>query len=329
MADSTFAPSRLFSLEGRRALVTGGSRGIGAAIAEGLLAAGAQVTITARHSDELEATAARLCRAGFRTLEEVADADEETLVAVEDIGPKVAASLREHLGRDNTKAELARLRELGVDLDVRDEDLPPQVAADAPLAGLTVVVTGTIADPRSGEKIPRPTFQRLVERAGATTASSVSANTDMLICGTDVGASKITKAEKLEVEVVDQRQAPQPDLEDVGEEQVGVALGRGDPGRAQPVRRDPTRRARAHSGLQGRQAGGHVGLDARVEHRREVAVEHLVEVVGLVAGAVVGDPVLGEVVGPDPLRAVDRADLGASRIARFRIRCVLRGLEQP
>ncbi len=151
-----------------------------------------------------EATAARLCRAGFRTLEEVADADEETLVAVEDIGPKVAASLREHLGRDNTKAELARLRELGVDLDVRDEDLPPQVAADAPLAGLTVVVTGTIADPRSGEKIPRPTFQRLCERAGATTASSVSASTDLLICGDNVGASKTAKAEKLGVRVADQ-----------------------------------------------------------------------------------------------------------------------------
>src|SRR5919197_3650226 len=130
-----------------------------------------------------EATAMRLCRAGYRTLEEVADADEETLQRVEDVGPKVAASLYEHLNRDGTRAELARLRELGVDLDVREEDLPPQVAADAPLAGKTVVITGTISDPRSGEKIPRPTFQRLCERAGATTASSVSANTDLLICG--------------------------------------------------------------------------------------------------------------------------------------------------
>ena len=78
------------------------------------------------------------------------------------------------------------------------------MAADAPLAGKTVVITGTIADPRSGEKIPRPTFQRLCERAGATTASSVSASTDMLICGENVGAAKTAKAEKLGVEVVDQ-----------------------------------------------------------------------------------------------------------------------------
>src|SRR5215211_8057432 len=151
-----------------------------------------------------EGTAARLCRAGYRSLEEVADAGEEALQQVEDIGPKVAASLHAHLTREATRAELARLRGLGVDLDVRAEDLPPQVAADAPLAGKTVVVTGAIADPRSGEKVPRPAFQRLCERAGATTASSVSASTDMLICGTDVGASKTAKAEKLGVAVVDQ-----------------------------------------------------------------------------------------------------------------------------
>ena len=149
-----------------------------------------------------EGTAARLCRSGFTSLEEVADAGEEKLVAVEDIGPKVAASLTEHLGR--LRPELERLRERGVSLDVREEDLPPVVATDAPLAGKTVVITGSISDPRSGEKVPRPSFSRLVEKAGATTTSSVSASTDMLITGADVGASKLTKAEKFEVEVVDQ-----------------------------------------------------------------------------------------------------------------------------
>jgi DNA ligase (NAD+) len=151
-----------------------------------------------------DGTAARICRAGFRSLEALADTSQEELQQVEDIGPKVAASLHTHLNRESTRAELARLRELGVELDVLDEDLPPEVAADAPLAGKTVVVTGTIADPRSGEKIPRPTFQRLCERAGATTASSVSASTDLLITGENVGAAKTAKAEKLGVEVVDQ-----------------------------------------------------------------------------------------------------------------------------
>ncbi|WP_371402827.1 NAD-dependent DNA ligase LigA [Kribbella sp. NBC_00662] len=149
-----------------------------------------------------EGTAARLCRAGFGSLEAVADAGEEGLVAVDDIGPKVAASLIEHLTR--LRPELERLRAAGVSLDVREEDLPPVVAAGAPLAGKTVVVTGSISDPRSGEKVARPAFQRLCEKAGATIASSVSASTDLLITGADVGAAKLTKAEKLGVTVVDQ-----------------------------------------------------------------------------------------------------------------------------
>ncbi len=149
-----------------------------------------------------EGTAARVCRAGFGSLEEVADAGVDGLVAVEDIGPKVAASLIEHLTR--LRPELERLRAAGVSLDVREEDLPPVVVSGAPLAGKTVVVTGSISDPRSGEKVTRPAFQRLCERAGATIASSVSASTDFLITGADVGASKLTKAEKLGVTVVDQ-----------------------------------------------------------------------------------------------------------------------------
>ena len=149
-----------------------------------------------------EGTASRLCRSGFSSLEDVADAGEERLVAVEDIGPRVAASLTEHLTR--LRPELQRLRDNGVSLDVRDEDLPPVVAAGAPLAGKTVVVTGAINDPRSGEKVNRPAFQRLCEKAGATIASSVSASTDLLITGAEVGASKLTKAEKLGVQTADQ-----------------------------------------------------------------------------------------------------------------------------
>src|SRR5829696_6001255 len=151
-----------------------------------------------------EGTAAKLCRHGFASLEAVADASQEELQQVEDVGPKVAASLHQHLNRPGTRDEIAALREHEVNLDVLEEDLPPKVVSGAPLEGKTVVVTGSIADPRSGEKVPRPVFQRLCERAGATTASSVSANTDMLITGADVGASKLAKAEKLEVEVVDQ-----------------------------------------------------------------------------------------------------------------------------
>lgn len=56
--------SRLFSLQGRTALITGGSRGIGRMIAEGFLAQGARVYITARKRQACDATAAELSRGG-------------------------------------------------------------------------------------------------------------------------------------------------------------------------------------------------------------------------------------------------------------------------
>ena len=49
-------------LAGRRAVVTGGSKGLGKAIAAELLAEGAAVAICSRHADELEQTAAELRR---------------------------------------------------------------------------------------------------------------------------------------------------------------------------------------------------------------------------------------------------------------------------
>ena len=54
----------LFSLAGRTALVTGGSRGIGKMIAAGFIEYGAKVYISARKADECNATAAELSAAG-------------------------------------------------------------------------------------------------------------------------------------------------------------------------------------------------------------------------------------------------------------------------
>ena len=86
-----------------------------------------------------------------------------------------------------------------MNLDVLDEDRPPKVASDAPLAGKTVVVTGSMADPRSGEKIPGRCSRGWwgARRGERPVASSVSSATDMLICGEGVGAAKMDKAAKL------------------------------------------------------------------------------------------------------------------------------------
>ena len=156
-----------------------------------------------------EGVAKRLALAGYESVEEVAAASAEQLAAVKDIGDVVAASLLEYFGREEVQEVLRLLRERGVSLDVRDEDRPVDVAeaGDTPLKGATVVVTGAIVHPDTAEKVNRPAFIRLLEQAGATSATSVSAATTFLITGGDVGAGKTAKAEKLEVPVLDQAAA--------------------------------------------------------------------------------------------------------------------------
>ncbi len=153
-----------------------------------------------------EGTAKRLCLAGYERIEDVMAAGAEELEAIRDVGPKVAESIAAFFARPEVAEDIAQLREHGVDLDVRDEDRPVDVAAaaDSPLKGKTVVITGAFADPRTGAKVSRPDVTRLVEQAAATTASTVSASTDYLLAGANVGAAKTSKAEKLGVKVVDQ-----------------------------------------------------------------------------------------------------------------------------
>lgn len=64
MSEQAINVSDLFSIAGKVALVTGGSRGIGAMIARGYVEAGAKVYITARKAQACDETARRLSEIG-------------------------------------------------------------------------------------------------------------------------------------------------------------------------------------------------------------------------------------------------------------------------
>ncbi len=84
--------AELFSLVGLRALVTGGTSGIGFALARALGGAGAEVTVVGRDADRLAAAATRLADVGVAAL-----------------------TLRADLGED---ADLARVAEVAAEADV-------------------------------------------------------------------------------------------------------------------------------------------------------------------------------------------------------------------
>ena len=129
----------------------------------------------------------------FGTLESVRSADLKTLESTQEVGPIVAASIREFFDRESTQTLLDELALAGVD----PAPVAKRVATGLALAGKTVVLTGTL--PRRA----RHEAEALIKRLGGKTSGSVSKKTDFVLAGAEAG-SKLDKANTLGVTVVDE-----------------------------------------------------------------------------------------------------------------------------
>lgn len=128
----------------------------------------------------------------FRSLDAIASANEETLEQVDGIGNIMAQSIHAWFSDEDNKGEVERLRSFG--LNLRSKQLPSGKGA---LSGKVLVLTGTLPT------LTRDEATALIEKAGGRTSSSVSKKTDYLLAGEAAG-SKLSKAEKLEVEVLNE-----------------------------------------------------------------------------------------------------------------------------
>ncbi|MCG8456056.1 MAG: SDR family oxidoreductase, partial [Holophagales bacterium] len=91
-------PSAGPSLAGRRAVITGGGRGIGAATARALAEAGAEVVVSARSEHQLEAVAEELRDAGHRAHAVPCDVtDPEAVAALRERSEKLCGGAPEIL----------------------------------------------------------------------------------------------------------------------------------------------------------------------------------------------------------------------------------------
>jgi DNA ligase (NAD+) len=138
--------------------------------------------------------AAKDLSAAFGSMEAVAGATEEQLQAVEEIGPKTAASVRLFFDQPANRTLVRRLAEAGVNMRATSDERATPKAASA-FAGKTVVLTGTLPG-RTREEA-----KGIVERLGGKVAGSVSRKTDLVVAGEDAG-SKLAQARELDVPVV-------------------------------------------------------------------------------------------------------------------------------
>ncbi|MCM2295110.1 NAD-dependent DNA ligase LigA [Rhodoferax sp.] len=141
-----------------------------------------------------EATAKALAR-HFGKLDAIMDASEEALLAVADVGPIVAKSIRTFFDQAHNREVVEQLRACGV---TWPEGEPAPVAAQ-PLSGQIFVLTGTL--PTLG----REEAKALIEAAGGKVAGSVSKKTSFVVAGAEAG-SKLDKARELGVAVLDETQ---------------------------------------------------------------------------------------------------------------------------
>ena len=144
-----------------------------------------------------EATAAALA-AHFGTLEALRGAPEEALVEVPDVGPVVAASVRRFFDDSGNAAIVDALARELPELS-REETVAVRTAepAPSPLAGKTIVLTGTL------ESMSRDDARRRLQALGAKVTGSVSKRTDFVVAGESAG-SKLDKARSLGVPVLDE-----------------------------------------------------------------------------------------------------------------------------
>jgi len=150
------------------------------------------VALSIRH---VGPTAARALAAEFGSLEAIEAGGVDALAAVDGVGPTIAASVRDWFAVDWHRAIVSKWHAAGVRLE--DPDFDPTRAAARLLAGVAVVITGTL-----------PSFSReeaaeAVRQAGGKVTSSVSKKTDFVVAGENAG-SKYDKAVELGVPILDE-----------------------------------------------------------------------------------------------------------------------------
>ncbi len=143
-----------------------------------------------RHVGE---SVARVIAEAAGSLDVLVGMEQEDLEQIPGVGPRIAESVF-HFLRDPRNADmLGRLRKAGLQVSTTKK----KVATGSPLAGKTVVLTGTLAS------MTRTEAKHLIEERGGKVTGSVSAKTDYVIAGDEAG-SKLEKARELGIAILDE-----------------------------------------------------------------------------------------------------------------------------
>lgn len=139
-----------------------------------------------------ESTAKNLA-SHFGSLDTIMTSSTEELAEAEEVGGKIAVSILDYFADEGNLAMLARLRQAGIQL----ESVAREFVSDQ-LDGFSFVISGTF------ERHSRDELKELIELHGGRNLAAVSSNTDFLLAGDRIGPSKLAKAKKLGIAIIDE-----------------------------------------------------------------------------------------------------------------------------
>jgi DNA ligase (NAD+) len=118
--------------------------------------------------------------------------DADALTRINDIGPKVAQTIRDFFSNERNLALVDRLRAAGLTFTAEKR------VTTSTLEGLTFVLTGTLPN------LTRESAKEKIESAGGRVSGSVSKKTSYVVAGEEAG-TKLDKATSLGVPILNEQ----------------------------------------------------------------------------------------------------------------------------
>jgi DNA ligase (NAD+) len=141
-----------------------------------------------------ETVAKKLARQ-FKNIDNIKNASFEQLIEADEIGDKIAESVIRFFSIEENIKLIVRLRSHDLQFELSEEQLANSTTK---LEGLIFVVSGVFS------KFSRDELKNSIEQNGGKVSSSISKKTSYIVAGENMGPSKLAKAEKLEVEIINE-----------------------------------------------------------------------------------------------------------------------------
>lgn len=143
-----------------------------------------------------ETVAKKLAKA-MHSIDKLAAATLDELIQLDEIGGKIAQSILNYFSNEANRNLIEHLRRAGVQLALTEETLSAQTDK---LKGMSIVISGVFA------KHSRDEYKQMIEQNGGKNVGSISSKTSFILAGENMGPSKLEKAQKLGVRIIDENE---------------------------------------------------------------------------------------------------------------------------